>query len=87
MAQTMRRSQIYLVRTWTEARSEDSVELRGMVRDLHSGETRYFRTWDDLVAFVDRQFDTLERSVFVPHWGDPIENKEDYAQEGEENEV
>ncbi len=52
MVCTPRRSQVYIVRTWTEEWDADLVEIRGMVRNVHSGETRYFRTWKDLLQFV-----------------------------------
>lgn len=47
-----RRSQVFIVRTWTEERGDHLEEMRGMVRNVHSGETRYFRTWRDLLTFV-----------------------------------
>jgi hypothetical protein len=52
MTQSARRSHIFVVRTWTEETSGQLHELRGMVRDSHSGETRYFHCWKELVAFV-----------------------------------
>lgn len=56
-AQLARRTHLYIVRTWTEERGEHLAELRGMVRELHSGETRYFRNWSELVAFVNYHLD------------------------------
>jgi hypothetical protein len=53
MPQSLRRSHVYVVRTWIEVLGDNQVELRGMVRNVQSGETRYFRTWDALVAFVN----------------------------------
>jgi hypothetical protein len=61
MTQQRRRSHIFVVRTWTENRDDQPYELRGMVRDTQSGETRYFRCWEDLVAFVDRLAEAQER--------------------------
>ena len=61
MAENRRRSNVFIVRTWTEARGEHLVELRGMVREVRSGETRYFRTWESLLAFVERHHATQEK--------------------------
>lgn len=61
MARIARRSCVFIVRTWTEARGEHWEELRGMVRELQSGETRYFRTWEELLAFVERHHEVYER--------------------------
>lgn len=48
-----RHSHIFFVRVWNEDRGCDAQELRWMVRNLHSGETRYFHNWTDLIAFID----------------------------------
>lgn len=61
MAQAARQSHMFVVRTWTEDTGEQSWELRGMVRDIQSGETRYFRCWKELVAFVNLQTEAQER--------------------------
>ena len=44
--------QIFSVRLWSEKLGGGQFEWRGQVRHLGSGETRYFRTWPVLVAFV-----------------------------------
>ncbi len=54
MAHFDRHSRIFIVRLWVEER-ETILLLRGMVRNVESGETRYFRQWQDLVAFVDKE--------------------------------
>jgi hypothetical protein len=61
MAQDVRRSHIFVVRTWTEDTGELRWDLRGMVRNIQSGETRYFRCWKELVAFVGAQAEAQER--------------------------
>ncbi len=61
MTQTVRRSHLFVVRTWTEETGDQLHELRGMVRDVHSGETRYFHCWKELVAFVAMLIETQER--------------------------
>jgi hypothetical protein len=62
MGQRARHTYVFLVRTWSETRNAHLLELRGMVRNLHSGETRYFRTWGDLLGFIERDFEEQERS-------------------------
>lgn len=37
-----------------------------MVRELHSGETRYFRTWEAFLDFVDSQLDDLAGRDSLP---------------------
>ena len=66
MAHNPRHSCVFIVRTWAEARGEDLAELRGTVRDMHSGETRYFRTWEDLLAFMERHHATQARRYSPP---------------------
>ena len=51
-AYSPRRSDVFIIRIWTEEFEEQLIEMRGMVRNVHSGETRYFRTWQDLLCFV-----------------------------------
>jgi hypothetical protein len=45
-------AQLFTLRLWPEAMADGQVEWRGQVRHLPSGETRYFREWPVLVAFV-----------------------------------
>ena len=74
MPATLRRTHVYLVRTWIEELGENSVELRGMVRNVQSGETRYFRTWDALVKFVNEQTELVESEV--SQYDDPQQSSE-----------
>ena len=60
MAYRPRRSEVFIIRTWSEERGEDWHEMRGMVRNVHSGETRYFRTWKDLLRFVASRAETAD---------------------------
>ncbi|MDA8066452.1 MAG: hypothetical protein M0Z27_03105 [Thermaerobacter sp.] len=46
------RSQLFTVRLWREQLNGDREELRGQVRDVASGEERYFRDWADLERFL-----------------------------------
>jgi hypothetical protein len=45
-------SHLFTVRVWAEALGPGSVEWRGRAQHVLSGETRYFREWKDLIAFV-----------------------------------
>jgi chemotaxis methyl-accepting protein methylase len=45
-------SQLFSVRLWPEDLGDGRAEWRGQVRHLASGETRYFREWPALVAFL-----------------------------------
>jgi len=43
---------LFTVRVWREDRGDGQSEWRGQVQHLLSGETRYFRDWQTLVAFI-----------------------------------
>ncbi len=45
-------SQLFTIRVWTEEISATESELRGKVLHVSSGETRYFRDWPRLTAFL-----------------------------------
>ena len=44
------RSHLFTVRLWSEALGDGRAEWRGQVRNVASGETRYFRDWPTLAA-------------------------------------
>ncbi len=44
--------QLFSIRLWPEALGDGQAEWRGQVRHLPSGETRYFREWPALIAFL-----------------------------------
>ena len=46
------RSELFTVRLWREDQGEGRVEWRGKVQHVLSGETRYFRDWQVLLAFL-----------------------------------
>lgn len=50
--QAHHRSHLFTVRIWPEAVGEE-IEWRGKVQHVTSGETRYFRDWPTLVAFLE----------------------------------
>lgn len=43
---------LFTIRMWAEALDQEHAEWRGQVRCVTSGETRYFRDWPSLVAFL-----------------------------------
>lgn len=46
------RTHLFTVRLWVEPLGDDQGEVRMQARHLLSGETRYFRTWAEVVAFL-----------------------------------
>jgi hypothetical protein len=51
-AQPPARTHLFTVRVWLEELGAGQTEWRGEVRDVVSGEVRYFRDWPALVAVV-----------------------------------
>jgi hypothetical protein len=45
-------SHLFTVRMWPEELGPGRVEWRGRAQHVLSGEARYFREWEDLIAFV-----------------------------------
>jgi hypothetical protein len=80
MTPMMRRSSVYIVRTWIETLGDSSVELRGMVRNVQSGETRYFRDWEALVAFVKDHTDDPPDESIGELTDEPLSNPGDDAE-------
>lgn len=54
------RSQLFLARVWKEPRSRGGNAVRVQIRHVLSGETRYFRRWRDVVAFVMERMEEEE---------------------------
>jgi hypothetical protein len=52
-------SHLFTLRFWPEALGDDQNEWRGQVRYVTSGETRYFRDWEVLVAFLQASLPEL----------------------------
>ncbi len=46
------RPQLFTVRVWLEDLGDGRSEWRGKVQHTLSGEVRYFRDWQTLVAFI-----------------------------------
>lgn len=60
------RSHLFTLRVWPEALGGGRAEWRGKVQHVTSGETRYFRDWPSLVAFLQEmlpELDGQERST------------------------
>jgi hypothetical protein len=53
------RSELFTLRVWREDLGEGRVEWRGKVQHVMSGETRYFRDWQTLVAFIQETLPDL----------------------------
>ena len=45
-------SHLFTLRVWSEPLGHGQTELRVQVRHVLSGETRYFREWSGLIAYV-----------------------------------
>ena len=54
-------SQLFTVRVWREELEEGRFEWRGKVQYALSGETRYFRQWDDLITFMQEKSEEAGR--------------------------
>lgn len=46
------RTHLFLLRLWVEPLADNQREVRMQVKHLLGGETRYFRAWPDVVAFL-----------------------------------
>ena len=45
-------SQLFTVRLWLEECGNDQSEIRAQVQHILSGETRYFRDWAKMAAYM-----------------------------------
>lgn len=54
------RTHLFLVRLWVEPFANDQCEVRMQVKHVLNGETRYFRTWPDVVEFLLAKLQGLE---------------------------
>jgi len=54
------RSHLFMLRVWPEALGAGRVEWRGKVQHVSSGETRYFRDWSSLIAFLEEILPRLD---------------------------
>ena len=49
----MEDSHLFTLRMWQESLGNGQVDLRGKIQHVNSGETRYFRDWQTMQAFVE----------------------------------
>lgn len=54
------RSHLFTLRIWSESLGQGQAEWRGQVRHVTSGQTRYFREWPKLLAFLQETLPILE---------------------------
>ena len=55
------RSQLFTVRVWYEGVDADGWEVRVQARHILTGETRYFRDWPALIAYLTGKLESLHR--------------------------
>jgi hypothetical protein len=55
------RAHLFTVRLWVEPFGDDQHEVRMQVRHILSGETRYFRSWSDVVTFLLAKMQALDQ--------------------------
>jgi hypothetical protein len=48
---------IFTIRLWQETLDADHIEWRGEVKNILSGEVRYFRDWTTLAILLPRMLD------------------------------
>ena len=48
---------IFTLRLWHEPLSKDKGEWRGEVKNITTGEVRYFRKWDEIAVLVPEMLD------------------------------
>ena len=54
------RTHLFMVRLWIEPFANSLGEVRMQVQHILSGETRYFRTWPEVVAFLLAKMQVLD---------------------------
>ena len=62
MRQESDRSQLFVIRMWTEQAEGQPLEYRGRIRHALSGETRHFRDWSTMVTFLVDQMEQWDES-------------------------
>jgi hypothetical protein len=45
-------AQIFVIRLWQEALGDEASEWRGEIKNVITGEVRYFRTWQSLSTLL-----------------------------------
>ena len=57
------RSHLFMVRVWLEDLGDGKTEWRGKVQCVASGEVRYFRDWQTLIAYLQDTLPHPEKSA------------------------
>ena len=50
-------TELFTLRFWRESLDAQRSEWRGEVKNLSTGEARYFRHWEEIAALVQRMLD------------------------------
>jgi len=58
-----RRTHLFTVRLWIAPVAVDRTEIRGRVQHVLTGEAIYFRTWPELLAFLEARLAELETKI------------------------
>jgi hypothetical protein len=53
------RSHLFMVRVWIEELGDGAREVRMQVRHVLSGETRHFRAWPEIAAYMQAKMAAL----------------------------
>ena len=63
--QTHQRTHLFTLRLWAEALGDGQIEWRGKVQHVLSGQTRYFRDWEALIAYLQDMLPPDDRAEIV----------------------
>jgi len=63
--QTHQRTHLITLRMWAEELGDGQIEWRGKVQHVLSGQTRYFRDWEALIAYLQDMLPPDDRAEIV----------------------
>ena len=55
-------AQIFTLRIWVTNQKDDSLEWRGRIQHVQSGEVRYCQSWDAFSAYVEEALRNLSNT-------------------------
>ncbi len=58
---------LYTLRLWPEVLDAEHWEWRGELKDLNTGEVRYFRRWSEVVELLGEMLGEMTESPDVQH--------------------
>ena len=67
--QTQQRTHLFTLRMWPEALGDGQIEWRGKVQHVLSGQTRYFRDWEALIAYLQDMLPPDDRAEIIVEEG------------------